>query len=296
MIHLLDLQFRGNPQTIAAFLVETAQGPVLIETGPHSCLPALEKGLDNLGYRLADIRHALLTHIHLDHAGAAWVLAREGATVYVHPAGKKHLVDPSRLLQSARRIYQDQMDSLWGTLEPIPENQIRVMEQGETLDIGGRSFRAWHTPGHAVHHIAWQLDSDLFTGDVAGVRIGQGPVVPPCPPPDIDLEAWNQSIRLMRELPVNRLWLTHFGPVDNPGTHLRDLEKRMWKYAEWILPFYERGESPEAITPAFESMTGAELQAAGLDELGLVQYENANPSWMSVGGLLRYWEKKKAEL
>lgn len=296
MIHLLDLQFRGNPQTIAAFVVETADGPVLIETGPHACLPVLEKAVGDRGFRLADIRHALLTHIHLDHAGAAWVFAREGATIYVHPAGKKHLVDPSRLLQSARRIYQDQMDSLWGTLEPIPENQIRVMEQGETVEIGGISFQAWHTPGHAIHHIAWQVGGDLFTGDVAGVRIGQGPVVPPCPPPDIDLEAWNQSIRLMRELQVNRLWLTHFGPVDNPPSHLKDLEKRLWKYAEWILPFYEQGESPEAITPRFESMTGAELQAAGLDELGLVQYENANPSWMSVGGLLRYWDKKKAEL
>jgi glyoxylase-like metal-dependent hydrolase (beta-lactamase superfamily II) len=181
-VRVLDLQF-GGAGTIASFLLASAVGPVLVETGPDSTYPALVRALREAGTRPEAVRHVLLTHIHLDHGGAAWRLAAPGAMVYVHPVGAPHLAEPSKLFASAKKIYGDQMDSLWGRLEPIPVQRLRVVEDGEVLRIGDLAIEALHTPGHASHHVAYRLGGVLFTGDVGGVRIGAGPVVPPCPPP-----------------------------------------------------------------------------------------------------------------
>ena len=170
MTQIIDLHFQNIPQAIAAFLLETDDGPILIETGPYSTFPALEAGLRGLGYSVDDVQHVLLTHIHLDHAGSAWAFAERGATIYVHPVGVQHLSDPSRLMNSARRIYKEEMDTLWGEMRSIPEDQIRAVAHGEEIGVGGRLFQAWHTPGHARHHIAWQVGNELFTGDVAGIK------------------------------------------------------------------------------------------------------------------------------
>ena len=292
MIKVLDLKFLGHQDTIAAFLVETNAGPVLLETGPYSTFPQLKSELGKHGYQPEDIQHVLLTHIHLDHAGAAWQFADYGATVHVHPFGYAHLAEPSRLMESARKIYKDEMDRLWGDMKSIPQERLKTAKHGESLEIGEVSFKAWFTPGHASHHIAWQINDELITGDVAGVRINGGIVVPPCPPPDINIEHWQASIQLIRELGVKSLYLTHYGKIENVENHLDALENILMDWANWIKPYWEAGKHPSEVTPLFQAYTAQQLIAAGIEGEGLKQYESANPSWMSVAGLMRYWRKK----
>ena len=291
MIHTIDLEFQIS-HAIASFVVPTDEGPVVIETGPHSVFPHLEAELQRLGYQVSDVKHVLLSHIHFDHAGAAWAFAKAGARVYVHPVGYKHLLDPSRLYGSAKRIYGDMMEKLWGLMEGIPENQLIAVEDQTELNIGGVDFKAWHTPGHANHHIAWQMGEVVFTGDVAGCKIDQGPVVPPCPPPDINIEKWLHSIQILRNLNPKALYLTHFGQVDDVSQHLDDLETILWDWANWIKPHFEAGKDPQSVTPAFQAYTDQQLYDAGLDEAGVRRYSAANPAWMSVAGLFRYWKKR----
>lgn len=292
MIKIIDLYFLGHSETIASFLIETDEGPVLIETGPHSTIATLEAGLNANGYKLEEVQYVFLTHIHLDHGGAAWVFAKHGAKIYLHPLGKPHFQNPEKLLSSARRIYKDDMDRLWGDLQPIPEQQLIAVKHGEKIKIGKTSIKALHTPGHAIHHIAWQLDNSLFTGDVAGIRIGENDVVmAPCPPPDIDIEAWSESIRLIKSGHFEALYLTHFGRITHAKNHLEELEGRLKNWANWMKPYWEAGTPAEEITPIFQDYVARQLREAGVQGEDLEKYENANPSWMSVAGLLRYWKK-----
>ncbi|MCB0304860.1 MAG: MBL fold metallo-hydrolase [Calditrichaeota bacterium] len=292
MIKIIDLNFQGHSQTVAAFLIETSAGPVLLETGPHSMWSNLVRGVNAAGYDMSDIRHVLLTHIHLDHAGASWALAQQGATVYVHPVGAPHLIDPERLMASARRIYREDMDRLWGDMQAIPEERVKLIDHEATVQVGQSVFRAWHTPGHAVHHIAWQLDHVLFTGDVGGVKINDVQVVPPCPPPEFQLEDWLNSLALIRGLNPDMLYLTHFGPVEDVSTHLDILEATLHDWAGWMKIRWERGDSPETILPEFRQYVIDQLRRAGADEANLVRYETANPVEMNLTGLLRYWKKR----
>jgi glyoxylase-like metal-dependent hydrolase (beta-lactamase superfamily II) len=300
-IHTLDLGFLDIENAIAAFVVEGPDGLALVETGPASTLPHLELALQKHGWQIADFQNVFLSHIHFDHAGAAWAFAEKGAKIYVHPKGLPHLAAPEKLYNSARMIYGEQMDTLWGPMHPIAENQLIAPENGEEIEACGLKFTAWYTPGHAVHHIAWMVEgreqqiageSVLFTGDVAGVKIGDGPVVPPCPPPDINVEDWQTSIQMLRKLPAETLYLTHFGKITNKDTHLNTLEKRLLAWATWMKPFAEQQTPPEKIVPLFEKYVADSLAVEGVDEAGLRRYEAANPAFMSVAGLLRYWKKK----
>ena len=291
MIHTLDLNFFTD-QAIASFLIESEAGPILVESGPHSVLKHLEKALAQKGYGLSDIGHVLLTHIHFDHAGAAWALAEAGAQVYVHPIGYPHMLDPSRLYNSAQRIYGDAMETLWGLMNEIKEDQLHAVEDQEKIQIGNLTFTAWHTPGHAKHHIAWQLGSDIFTGDVAGCAIAEGPVVPPCPPPDIDIEAWKASLKLLRQLNPETLYLTHFGAIKDIEGHLDELENRLDAWAGWIKVRFDQGLSPGEVVPDFQKYAQKPLLEAGLSEEALRRYDAANPPDMSVAGLMRYFAKK----
>lgn len=293
MIHTLDLCFLGNADTIGAFLIETSEGPILIESGPFSVFPVLQETVENKGFKVEDIAHVFLTHIHLDHAGAAWKFAEHGAKIYVHPFGAKHLAHPEKLMQSATRIYGDDMERLWSNMKPIPEDQIVEISDEEEIVIGNKVMKAWHTPGHAVHHIAWQWEDVLFTGDVAGVQIGKGAIIPPCPPPDIHLEDWRVSIQKIRDLNPSKIYLTHYGAKTNISEHLDELETNLTKYADWIKTHLEAGDSMEEMTPKFDEFLRDELQKSGMDEAGLAQYQAANPGWMSVSGLVRYWNRKK---
>lgn len=289
-IHIIDLHFLQEDHTIASFLIETQEGPILIESGPESCWAQLRQGINNLGYQVRDIKHVLLTHIHFDHAGAAWKLAETGASIYVHPVGLPHLASPERLWNSAAQIYGDDMNRLWGEMNPIPEAQLRQIGHGEEFKIGELSVRAFHTPGHAVHHVAWQLGESVFTGDVAGVKINRGPVVPPCPPPDIHLQDWKKSIDLLKNLDPQQLYLTHFGIIDQPTAHLNKLEEILMDWAHWMKLHYKNNNDQAVITPLFMAYTENQLRSKGLSESDIHRYESANPSWMSVAGLMRYWK------
>ncbi len=293
MIVTIDLEFQKNACTIASFLIDSVEeGPVLIETGPHSTYENLKAGVKEAGFQIEDVKHVLLTHIHLDHAGAAWALAEQGAKIYVHPAGLKHLADPSKLMESAKRIYQDQMDTLWGEMKAIPEANLVSVEDEELIKIGQLEFQAWHTPGHASHHIAWETDQIIFAGDVAGVQIGNGPVIAPLPPPDINIELWKESMQRLREREPKALYLTHYGAVTNVEHQLSELEKNIETQAQWVKEKWEAGESIEEMVPKFDEFCVAELKKEELSEVEIAQYQAANPAWMSVAGLVRYWKKK----
>lgn len=293
MIHTIDLHFLDTEHTIASYLVDTGNGLALVESGPHSTFERLREGIAAYGANLSDIQYVLLSHIHLDHAGSAWALAEAGATIYVHPFGIPHLLDPSKLMRSAKRIYQEKMDELWGSMRCIEQDKLRPVEHGEKIKTGKIDWTAWHTPGHAVHHIAWQLDKVIFTGDVAGVRIDGGIVVPPCPPPDINIEDWQESIQLLRAQRPELLYLTHFGAVSEVHEHLDELEERLLNWANWMRPHYLAGDAVESITPAFQRFVKEELENEGIKGKQFQKYEHANPAWMSVAGLLRYWRKKE---
>ncbi len=292
MYHTLDLHFLGYEHAIASFLIESSEGPILIESGPYSTFPHLGKALADHGYKIEDVKHLLLSHIHFDHAGAAWAFAKHGAKIYLHPFGAGHMHDPTKLVASATMIYGDQMDVLWGKMEGIPKENLEEMSHEQTLTIGEHTFTALHTPGHAKHHIAWELGKTIFTGDVAGVKIADGPVVPPCPPPDINIEDWFGSIQLILDRNPEELVLTHYGSRTNVHGHMMDLQEMLHNWAYWIKTNMESGMTADALTPLFMQYTNTQLRLHGVSEEGLKQYEAANPAWMSVAGLMRYWGKK----
>jgi len=294
VIHILDLHDRA-PRVIASFVLETKEGPVLFETGPESRFSVLLDGLNALGYAAPDVKHVFVTHIHLDHAGAAWRMAERGATIYVHPKGAPHLVDPSRLWASASRIYGDQMETLWGQMGHVPEGQIEVVQDGQVIQIGEVRIQALETPGHAYHHHAYLIGDVLMGGDVTGVKIGRGPVLPPCPPPEIHIELWRESLARLRQLNLRQIYLTHFGLVEDVGPHLDALEVRLLEWADWIKQKLKSGLTREQMVLEFEAHVAATLRAAGLSQEEVQEYELADPSWMSVDGLVRYWNKHHPE-
>ncbi|OHX65776.1 MBL fold metallo-hydrolase [Flammeovirga pacifica] len=291
-IQPIDLNFLGCDEAIASYLIETSEGPILIETGPHSTFSVLEKAINHLGYKVEDIMNVFITHIHLDHAGAAWKFAEHGAKIHLHPFGVRHMADPSKLMASAKMIYKEDMDRLWGEMHNIPEHLLIAVENGEKVCVGDVDLISWHTPGHANHHIAWQIEDLLFTGDVAGVKIGEGPVVAPCPPPDINLEKWQASIDLIRKISPAKLYLTHFGVVTDVVNHLIALEKDLYKMADIVKMYMEKDYSQEKMEELFITYVNNELKVLGLKDDALKQYDAANPPFMSVAGLLRYWKKK----
>ncbi len=282
-IHIVDLHFRGSPRAVAAFLVRGPQGNVLIECGAGSTLPALKQGLQAHGLTPADIGHVLLTHIHLDHAGAAGWWAQQGAEIYVHAFGAPHLVAPEKLLASATRIYGDQMDVLWGPYLPSPAERVRALNGGEVVEVAGLSFTAHDTPGHARHHLVWQLDDVAFVGDVAAIRLEGGRHIRiPTPPPEFEREAWLETVDRMRALHFGRLYLTHFGAVENVDDHWARVATLVDAQAELARDLPDRETLLERLD-AFESRD--------LDEVERERLNNAGPMGMSADGLLRYWKK-----
>lgn len=292
---LIDLQFQGETQVVAAYLVRGYQRSILIESGPGSTIDALVAGIRAAGIDVSDLTDVYVTHIHLDHAGAAGLLAamNPNLKVHTHPFGAAHVVDPSKLIASATRIYGDQMDRLWGSWAPIDESRVIPIEDGETIDLGGRTLTAYFTPGHARHHVAYldQESGDLYTGDVAGVHIpGAGFVLPPTPPPEFDLESWAQSIALMRSLNPLRLVPTHFGPVTNPAAQLSELESELAHFVEIAEESFAAGEDQTQLTARLQADTAAHVDA-GQFEL-VARLELASPAYMAAMGLTRYLTKR----
>jgi len=291
-IHTIDLEFQGVLKVIAAFLIPHRDGVVLVESGPQTCWEALKRGLAKHGYAPCDVTDVLLSHVHFDHAGAAWSLAKAGANIHVHPKGIRHLADPTRLWNSAARIYGDAgMAMLWGAMENIEDEKLSSIEDEQILNIGGIDFVAHHSPGHAKHHIAWQCGDALFTGDVGGVCINNGPLEPPCPPPDIDAVAWHASIAKLRRLKdVKRLYLTHFG--EQTGSVAAHWEGLGVKLDTWISFIAAQGElDTSAVIDAFTEFVNTEREKHGGAE-GC--YAFANPAEMSVSGIRRWLSLRDA--
>ncbi len=291
-IEVLDLEFQGRPQCVASFLVTSAGRPVLVECGPATCRPQLLAGLAKHGLKPHDLQALLVTHIHLDHAGDAGWWAQQGVPVVVHPLGAPHLIDPSKLIISAGRIYGEAMERLWGEILPCPEDKVMVAELDRPLALEGVEITAWDSPGHARHHLAYQIGGDLLTGDVAGVLLpsrGEGSpfLSVPAPPPEFDLGSWLNTIDKLSNLEVNRLFLTHFGthPRDVQD-HWLELRSRLQKATEFV---HERqGWERQQLIDAYAAWQRPEFP----DQASFDRYEQANPLFMSVDGLLRYWKKR----
>jgi glyoxylase-like metal-dependent hydrolase (beta-lactamase superfamily II) len=274
-VRLIDLMHLGRARVIGCWQIDD----VLVDPGPGSCLPTL---LDALGSERP--RALLLTHIHLDHAGASGSLVRRWPEleVYVHERGAPHLVDPSRLLESARRLYGDDMDRRWGEFLPVPESHLRVLQGGERL-FGADGFEVAYTPGHASHHVSYLHDGTAFVGDVGGVRITTTSLtVPPTPPPDIDLEAWHESIERVAAWQPERLAMTHFGASEDVDAQLDELSKRLDEWAERARTqdqeTFVAGITRDIEAGTEPTRTAACLQAAPPDQL--------------YAGLERYWRKR----
>ncbi|MCO5248778.1 MAG: MBL fold metallo-hydrolase [Chitinophagales bacterium] len=292
-IRVLDIKFLDEPHVIANYLIESADGLILIETGPETAFEHLKEAIKAEGFDWRDVKHVLLTHIHFDHAGAAWKFAENGAKIYVHPVGLPHLNSPERLWNSAKRIYKEDMERLWGEMKPIDIHLLVPLEDGDTSEIGGVKFKVHYTPGHAVHHNAYQLGDIIFTGDVAGVKINGGLVVPPCPPPDINIELWKKSIQKLKDAHPKVLYLAHFAEETDIDAHFDKLEAMLDDWSGWMKPYFDAGTPAEEIVPKFVAYTANQLRENGVSDADIEKYEKGNPSYMSVTGLLRYWKLKE---
>ena len=292
----IDLHFRGRPDVIATAIASGADGVALIDPGPTSCLPILETGLETMGIRLADITQVLLTHVHLDHAGAAGTIVRRHprVRVRVHELGAPHLVDPTRLIRSATRLYADQMETLWGEVAAVPAVNVQVVDMVDArLNAAGRRFEVAHTPGHAVHHVSFFDPSSgiAFVGDAAGVRIHGDYVRPPTPPPDINIEHWiATSDRIERWGPAT-MFLTHFGPSNDVVHHLRALVDNLTASAEWVRQSLREGGTDEENARRYAEYVDRELQRHLTEDQRRPHHVGA-PFEVSWLGLARYWRKK----
>ena len=282
---------------IATYLLAGDDQLTLIETGPSSCLANLRNGMQQIGFEFSDLTTILVTHIHLDHSGAAGPITRENpnAVVRVHPLGAPHLIDPSKLVASATRIYGDQMEPLWGEFCPIPEERVQSLLDGEVLKVSGRRMLAAFTPGHAQHHVAYidLAGKWAFTGDVGGVRMqGTEYVCPPTPPPDLNREQWFESIARLQGFELERLYLTHFGEFRDATRHLADLGPNLDEFLELGAGAIDRGLESDAITAVLH-----DRMSAGIGDVPpgiLTNLEWATPSYMATLGIQR-WHRKRLE-
>ena len=295
-VQLIDTHFQSVPEAIAVFCITHDEGLLLIETGPTTVVDAVTDRLQMMGHAPEDVTDVLVTHIHLDHAGAAGWWAAQGATVHVHEVGAPHLADPSTLLKSATRIYGDDMDRLWGEMRPVPEAQLHPLADGDTLDIGGIALQALDTPGHAYHHHAYVGGGIAFTGDVAGVRLpGSTHMSPPLAPPEIDLEAWRASIDRLKAQQLDYIAPTHFGLFTDAQDHLDRLSERLDAVEAFTAELMATDPTDDEIETAVTDWLRAEAEEDGVQGPLWTRYETANPSWMAAMGLKRFWQKHRAD-
>ena len=276
-LRVIDLNFGAAPEAIGVYLVATDEGPALFDCGPSSTLDALDAGLADNGLTLTDVRHLLLSHIHLDHAGAAGSLVRKhpDLTVWVTPIGRPHLIDPSRLERSARRLYGEMFDPLWGELAPVPEENVRVAD-GDVL-----GWDAFPTPGHASHHVSYLRDGTLLAGDATGVRMpGSAYVLPVCPPPDVTVEGWHETIAEIRRREPKRLALIHFGVHEDVESHLDRLDRELDRWSGRVAD----GMSERDFVTAARADAGEEAD----------RYDRVAPLWQSYLGMKRYWDSDRS--
>jgi glyoxylase-like metal-dependent hydrolase (beta-lactamase superfamily II) len=293
----VDLDFLGRPQIIATAILHGSPGVALIDPGPTTTLANLTAALEKKGIRFGDVRQILITHIHLDHAGATGSILEQHPhiEVIVHGRGAPHMADPSKLMASAGRLYGQDMDRLWGEVKPVAARSLRVVEGGETLSIVGREVKVEYTPGHASHHVSY-LDTAsrvAFVGDTAGIRRGSGTyILPPTPPPDIDIEVWRTSEQKILAWDPDTLFLTHFGPYQGARQHLEGMFENMEAWSRSVrrlladASLTDEDRQQKFTDEAFFDLTRrvGETEAADYTKAGGLNY-----SWQ---GLARYWRKR----
>jgi glyoxylase-like metal-dependent hydrolase (beta-lactamase superfamily II) len=291
----IDVEYRGSRRYIACCLLE-GEDPVIVDPGPAVSLATLEAGLADAGLTLDDLAGILLTHIHLDHAGATGTIVARNprVRVYVHERGARHMIDPERLLRSAQRLYGDEMDALWGEFLAVPGGNVQALAGGETLELAGRRIEVAYTPGHASHHVSY-LDTaggTAFVGDTAGIRIANNPfVLPVTPPPDIDLEIWEPSLRKIEAWRPERLYVTHFGAAEGVDEHLAQFRRRLHRWAESVRRGLASEQTDEQCVAAFTADVVAQLQADLPADI-VPLYQQGGAPEMSWQGLARYWNKR----
>ena len=296
-IDYIDLQFLGKPEIIATVVLHGAGGLALIDPGPSTTLEHLTQSLQRKGFRVGDISQLLLTHIHLDHAGVAGSLVKMNPAieVFVHEKGAPHMANPERLLASATRLYGEDMGPFWGEFLAVPPGRLRELSGGETIVAGGRELQVAYTPGHASHHVSFFDRSSrvAFVGDTAGIRRGSGAyVMPPTPPPDIDLDVWRVSEERILAWDPDTLFLTHFGPFHGARSHFRELRANMDRWSGIVrrLIADQSLDEPQR-QRAFVDEALMELRRAVGDQEA-DQYGRAGRLDYSWQGLARYWRKK----
>jgi glyoxylase-like metal-dependent hydrolase (beta-lactamase superfamily II) len=296
---IIDLRFMDTEEIIASFLLGGNGPTAIVETGPTTCIENLMQGLKDRGVAPEDVEKVLLTHVHLDHAGASGNLVEllPNAVFYIHEVGYPHLADPSTLLKSATRIYGEEvMDQFFGEMRPVPEDRLRELKDGEEIEVAGGVLVAHDTPGHAYHHMAFYEPESgaLFAGDIAGVRLpGQSYIKPPTPPPEVNIEAWKGSLEAIRKIAPESLYPTHFGCYEDVERHLNELGQRL---EEWLLLVEERMDeelSREEITEELQVIGDEELVQEGAAPGDSERYELAANYEMLVDGLMRYVSQQR---
>jgi glyoxylase-like metal-dependent hydrolase (beta-lactamase superfamily II) len=296
-ITTIDTHWIGRPNAVASALLRSAGHRALIDPGPASTLEALRARLRAEGLEVADLDAILLTHIHLDHAGATGALVKENPrlAVYVHTRGAPHLMDPGKLLDSARRLWGDELPRLFGNTQPVPAENLRILAGGETLRLGTRELGVGYTPGHAAHHVSYfdEADGTAFVGDTGGIRIQNGPyILPATPPPDINLELWDESFATILAHRPERLFLTHFGYAENPAEHLDEFRERLHRWTEAAAQALKNNADAAAASHEFTEMAHAELVTA-MSETEADHYAFTAGLDLSFLGLARYIRKRE---
>ncbi len=294
-IETIDVLHQDKAGIIAVYVIRHADGAVLIDCGPGSTLPALIQGLRAHDLDVRDITDVLLTHIHLDHAGAAGWWARQGARIHVHPVGAPHLLNPDKLLASAQRIYGAHMERLWGSFLAVPDALLIQHHDNDSFEIGGLKFCALDTPGHAEHHFAYIFEDVCFSGDVGGVRVnGFTHIRPPTPPPEVHLEKWRASIARLRALPVQWIAPTHFGLYDDAHWHLEKFARTLDAIEPWTAREMTHAPTQQQFREKYVAFLNELARADGYTLSQITAYDDAAGGGALADGIYRYWKKYRA--
>ena len=297
-LFLIDHELQGVPRTIASYLLTDGDDLTLIETGPATTMETLLGGVRAAGFDHERITRLIVPHIHLDHAGAAGALLQRlpRARLFVHRVGAPHMANPSRLLASATKIFEEDMERLWGEVLPVPEERMVILDDEARIRVGNRILKALHTPGHAPHHLAYcDLENGvIFTGDVAAVRLDDSAYLrPPTLPPEVDIELWRRSIARLRALRPRRLYLAHFGPINDPEWHFDSVLTRLFFLTGWVEARLAAEPDTRVLADEWFRREAEEVVATtGKDDL-IEPYELVVGSRMNVEGLARYLRKKR---
>ncbi|MGC1686073.1 MAG: MBL fold metallo-hydrolase, partial [Candidatus Acidiferrales bacterium] len=290
------LKHGNRDRYIACCLLDCGNELALVDPGPSSTLDELVRRLKERCASISDVGTILLTHIHFDHAGATGTLVEQNPRIriFVHERGAAHLIDPSRLLKSASRVFGSNIEEFWGAFKPVPGRNLSILNGGEEITIGERRFEALYTPGHAIHHVSYfEMDSKVaFVGDAAGVRITDSYVYPATPPPDVDLAQLNESADLIESRDPQHLFLTHFGLAGNVKWHMTEFRNRLERWSEFVRLSLDRDRDDASRAQDFSEMVKAEMSTLVTAEEAL-WFEHSISSRQNWYGLARYWRRRR---